>query len=64
MHPKQNDQQRLHVSQARAYVVQKGDTLWSIGRRLGVDWRAIARDNHLKNPALIRPRDMLVITDA
>ena len=47
MMPKQNDQQRLLVSQTRAYVVQKGDSLWAIGRKFGIDWRVIVRNNRI-----------------
>ena len=61
MMPKQNDQQRLLVSQIRAYVVQKGDSLWAIGRKFGIDWRVIVRNNRIKNPSLIHPGDMLVL---
>jgi|JI10StandDraft_1071094.scaffolds.fasta_scaffold395381_4 nucleoid-associated protein YgaU len=61
MMPKQNDQQRLLVSQTRAYVVQKGDSLWAIGRKFGIDWRVIVRNNRIKNPSLIHPGDMLVL---
>lgn len=32
------------------YVVQAGDTLYSIGRDFGVDWREIATANNIVNP--------------
>lgn len=61
MIPKQNDNQRLLVAQVRAYVVQRGDTLWGIGRKFNIDWRVIVRNNRLENPCLIRPGDLLVL---
>ena len=35
------------------YIVQRGDTLYSIGLRQGVSYWAIARANNLPNPSLI-----------
>lgn len=35
------------------YTVVKGDTLWGIGVKYGVDYLKIAKDNGIKNPALI-----------
>lgn len=39
----------------RTYTVKKGDTLSEIGQRFGVNWREIAKLNHIKNPDLIFP---------
>ena len=38
-----------------AYSVRSGDTLWDISRRAHVDLRQLIRENHLRNPDLIRP---------
>ncbi len=38
----------------RTYVVQKGDTLYSIAFLHGVDYRDVAEWNHLDNPAAIK----------
>jgi LysM repeat protein len=36
------------------YVVQRGDTLYSIAFRFGWDWKALAAHNGLRDPYLIR----------
>ncbi|MGG2399767.1 peptidoglycan DD-metalloendopeptidase family protein [Pseudomonas sp. SH1-B] len=36
------------------YVVQRGDTLYSIAFRFGWDWKALAAHNNLRDPYLIR----------
>ncbi|MBE3582720.1 MAG: LysM peptidoglycan-binding domain-containing protein [Limnochordaceae bacterium] len=43
------------------YVVQPGDTLWAISRRFGVNIDAMVRLNHLTNPNLIYPGQVLLI---
>lgn len=43
----------------RTYVVQSGDSLWSIARRFGTTVDAIAAANNLVNPDLIYPGDVL-----
>jgi lipoprotein NlpD len=40
---------------ARYYTVRSGDTLYSIAFRHGLDYRDVARWNHIDNPALIYP---------
>nr|WP_038623329.1 peptidoglycan DD-metalloendopeptidase family protein [Stutzerimonas stutzeri] len=37
------------------YVVQRGDTLWSIAFRFGWDWRDLARVNSISPPHVIYP---------
>ncbi|XKY16311.1 peptidoglycan DD-metalloendopeptidase family protein [Stutzerimonas stutzeri] len=37
------------------YVVQRGDTLWSIAFRFGWDWRDLARVNNIRPPHVIYP---------
>jgi len=37
------------------YVVQRGDTLWSIAFRFGWDWRDLARLNRINPPHVIYP---------
>ncbi|NOZ06303.1 MAG: LysM peptidoglycan-binding domain-containing protein [Chloroflexi bacterium] len=44
-----------------SYVVQRGDTLGTIARQYGVDYRAIAQANNLANPDLIIPGQRLTI---
>lgn len=39
---------------AGQYVVQPGDTLYSIAFRFGWDWKALAAHNNLRDPSLIR----------
>ncbi len=48
----------------KSYTVKKGDTLWSISKRLtgnGANYTAIAKKNNIKNPNLIHPGQKLVI---
>ncbi|MFT9487061.1 MAG: 5'-nucleotidase C-terminal domain-containing protein [Tepidibacillus sp.] len=35
------------------YIVKKGDTLYHIGKKHGIDWKILAKYNHLTNPNLI-----------
>ncbi len=44
-----------------AYVVREGDTLYAIGRRFGVPWRAIARRNRIEPPYRLVVGQRLVI---
>jgi LysM repeat protein len=44
------------------YIVQRGDTLYSIARRYGTTVEAIAIQNHIVNPSLIYAGQRLVIT--
>jgi len=37
------------------YIVQRGDTLWSIAFRFGWDWRDLARVNNIRPPHVIYP---------
>ena len=46
---------RREARKHKEYVVKSGDTLSEIGARFGVDWRDIARINHIENPDLIFP---------
>ena len=46
------------------YVVQSGDTLWDIAERYmgnGMGYHVIAEENHLTNPDLIFPDNVLVV---
>lgn len=43
----------------RVYVVKPGDSLSSIGARLGVSWAKLARDNGIANPNVIYPGQRL-----
>jgi rare lipoprotein A len=56
------EKESLEAKQPIEYIVQAGDTLWSIGRkRFHVDPYQIARDNGLTNPNMIRPGQKLLI---
>ena len=46
------------------YTVRSGDTLSAIGSRFGVSYQAIAAANHLANPNLIYPGQVLTIPGA
>jgi len=41
------------------YTVKSGDTLSGIGGRVGVSWQSLAAQNHLANPNLIHPGQVL-----
>ena len=43
----------------RTYTVKPGDSLSSIGARLGVSWAKLARDNGIANPNVIYPGQRL-----
>lgn len=47
--------------QPKVYVVQKGDTVYKIAKKFGLDWRELAGYNHLGNPDLIYPGERLFI---
>ncbi len=45
------------------YVVQPGDTLWSISQKVGIDYNLLVKVNELENPDNIHPGDRLLISD-
>jgi lipoprotein NlpD len=45
------------------YEVQRGDTLYSIAFRHGLDWRVVARWNGIEEPFVIRPGQELRLTE-
>jgi len=49
------------VSTATPYVVQSGDTLWSIAASAGTSATALAQLNGLSNPSLIRINQLLTL---
>lgn len=51
----------LMVGKEFPYIVKKGDSLRLIGAKLGVSWRAIARDNELDPKTPLEPGQILVI---
>lgn len=51
--------ERLLNSATRFYVVQRGDTLSQVGKRIGVHWRALANLNRLRDPHLIYPGQLI-----
>lgn len=51
----------MHRPQPEIYEVKKGDTVYKIARRFGLDWRELAGYNHLGNPDLIYPGERLFI---
>lgn len=46
------------------YTVRDGDTLSAIGRKLGVDWEALAKLNGIKSPYVIKPGQKLKVPGA
>ena len=47
--------------QPQVYVVQRGDTVYRIAQKFGLDWRELAGYNRLGNPDLIYPGERLFI---
>lgn len=52
-----------HIARDGAYTVRSGDTLFSIARRHGVDWRALAEANGLTDANHIEVGQVLQVTD-
>lgn len=50
----------LQLTTSKRYLIQLGDTLTAIAQKLGLDWRTIAAQNHLPNPDLIYPGQILI----
>jgi LysM repeat protein len=46
-------------TRAPAHRVVAGDTLWAIGVRAGIGWQTLAAYNHLPNPDLIIPGQVI-----
>ncbi|HLV36978.1 MAG TPA: LysM peptidoglycan-binding domain-containing protein [Spirillospora sp.] len=53
--------QAVPTSVASTYTIQRGDKLYEIAQRLGVEWGCLARVNALTNPSLIRPGTVLQV---
>ena len=49
---------------AREHVVGKGETVYAIAWRYGVDYRALARFNSIRDPFTIHPGQRILIPDA
>lgn len=47
--------------QPQVHIVRKGETVYKIAQRYGLDWRELAGYNHLGNPDLIYPGQKLEI---
>lgn len=54
----QHQQQQVRLTQSR-YVVQRGDTLYSIAFRSGQDFRTLAARNNIKSPFTIYPGQVI-----
>lgn len=53
------------IAQSTDYTVKKDDNLWKISTALcgsGYSWTSIASGNHLANPGLIHPGNVLKVT--
>jgi murein DD-endopeptidase MepM/ murein hydrolase activator NlpD len=47
------DKKRTSVANRAAYIVKYGDTLYSIGRKLGIDFHRLAKMNGIRRPYTI-----------
>lgn len=52
---------RSAIPHASVYTVRQGDTLYSIGKRFGMDYHALARRNHIRYPYTIYVGQQLVL---
>ena len=51
--------QGLRIPTARSHIVRRGDTIYGISRRYGVDMASLVRFNRLEEPYTIRPNQEL-----
>lgn len=49
------------ADQAQTYIVKKGQTLYSIGKEIGVDWPALASVNGLTETSLLKEGQVLKV---
>lgn len=56
--------QRESESRTQSYVIQKGDTLYSIAFEHGLDYREVADLNNIKNPAAIQIGQQIQLSGA
>jgi len=59
---KDSYQKFLSGSKTSIYVVQPGDSLWSIALKLNIDQKALIARNNLSKPYLIYPKQKLLIS--
>ncbi len=60
---KETYQKFLPNSQTSFYVVQPGDSLWSIALKLNIDQKALITRNNLSKPYVIYPKQKLLISE-
>ena len=58
---KETYQKFLPNSQTSFYIVQPGDSLWSIALKLNIDQKALIATNNLSKPYVIYPNQKLLI---
>ncbi|MDD6458648.1 MAG: LysM peptidoglycan-binding domain-containing protein, partial [Lactimicrobium massiliense] len=58
---KVNEKQVPQPVATTTYTVQSGDALWSIARMYGTTWNTLAALNHLSNPNMIYPNQVLKV---
>ena len=59
---KQNYNKLLPASAVNSYIVQRGDSVWSIALELNVDANVIISSNNLKKPYVIYPSQKLIFS--
>jgi len=57
----QNRVNEILMKKDTIYIVEKGDYLIKIGKKLNKDWEKIANDNNIKDPYIIYPGQKLII---
>jgi len=48
----------------KEYVIQKGDSFYTIGKKLGVSWKAIEKANPTVNASKLKPGDKIMVPEA
>lgn len=57
------EENNIFANGGAIHTVSKGDTLWQLGKKFGMDWKEIAAANGIKDPKALQIGTKLVIPD-